>query len=215
MACHLCETRRPRRQCPGVHGDICAPCCGSEREITITCPFDCQYLQEARNHERPPELDPEKIPHRDIQVSEKFLEEQSPLIEQLASGIVSAAVGSPGTIDSDVREALDALVRTYRTLVSGLYYETLPNNPLAAAICRAVQHTVDEIRKHEAQRTGVRTITDKDVLGVLVFLSRLEQQAANGRQRGRAFLHFMYSHFARELAMAEARQAASPLLITP
>ena len=53
MACALCETRRPRRFCPGVRGDICTLCCGSEREVSVACPLDCEYLREAHKHEKP------------------------------------------------------------------------------------------------------------------------------------------------------------------
>ena len=52
MACAICETRRPRRFCPGVRGDICSICCGTEREVTVDCPLDCEYLQEARRHDK-------------------------------------------------------------------------------------------------------------------------------------------------------------------
>ena len=40
----------------------------------------------------------------------------------------------PGVVDRDVLEALDGLIRTYRTLQSGVYYESRPNNPLAGSI---------------------------------------------------------------------------------
>ena len=55
MACAICETRRPRRFCPGVRGDICSICCGTEREVTVDCPLDCEFLQEARRHEKAPQ----------------------------------------------------------------------------------------------------------------------------------------------------------------
>ena len=45
MNCAICETRRPRRYCPGVRGEICAICCGTAREVTVDCPLDCPYLR--------------------------------------------------------------------------------------------------------------------------------------------------------------------------
>ena len=99
-----------------------------------------------------------------------------------------AAFATEGAVDFDVREALDSLIRTYRTLESGFVYESLPANPLAANIHRSVQAAVAEFRQREQQKYGMSRTRDADVLGVLVFLQRLEMERNNGRQRGRAFL---------------------------
>ena len=64
--CQLCEKRRARRYCPGVKGEICSQCCGTERENTIDCPTDCPHLQEARRHEAAAE--PAEYPNADIRV---------------------------------------------------------------------------------------------------------------------------------------------------
>jgi len=191
MACKICETRRPRRLCPGVGGEICSVCCGTERENTVSCPLDCEYLQEARGRERPREIDPESIPNHDIRITESFLHEQAVLLGALIRGLTTAALGMPGAVDYDVREALDSLVRTYRTLQSGLYYESKPANVLAARIHELVQSGLEEYRKSATERAGIPTVRDADVLGVLVFLQRLELRFNNGRKRGRAFLDFL------------------------
>ena len=54
----------------------------------------------------------------------------------LAAALVEAAETSPLVVDFDAREALEAAIRTYRTRESGLYYESLPANPLAAGLVR-------------------------------------------------------------------------------
>lgn len=133
MPCKICETRRPRRLCPGVGGEICSVCCGAERENTVSCPLDCEYLEEARGREKPRDLDAASMPNRDIHITESFVHEQAPLLGALMRGLSTAALGLPGAVDFDVREALDSLVRTYRTLQSGLYYESKPANPLPPA----------------------------------------------------------------------------------
>jgi hypothetical protein len=188
MACAICEIRRPRRFCPGVGGDICSTCCGTERENTVDCPLDCEYLQQARRHEKPAPLDPEAVPNRDYRLTEEFLEANEALVTFLAGRLVEAALGIPGAVDSDVREALDALIRTHRTLQSGIYYESLPDNPLAAGIFRRVQEAAQQFREGEKQETGISRTRDGDVLGALIFLQRLEMDRNNGRRRGRAFL---------------------------
>jgi len=187
--------RKPRRFCPGVRGDICAICCGQEREQTIHCPLDCQYLIEARRHEEPPIADPATFPHQDIRVTEEFLVKNEPVLIWIGMHVLSAAVETPDAADSDIKDALDGLVRTYRTLQSGLVYESRPTNPVASAIFEHVQASVDEMWKHERERSGVTTIRDADILGVLSFLQRLEIQHNNGRRLGRAFVHFLRSQF--------------------
>ena len=53
MSCVICEKRKEKRFCPAVHGRICPQCCGEQREVTLDCPSDCVYLQQAREHEKP------------------------------------------------------------------------------------------------------------------------------------------------------------------
>src|SRR3954453_197459 len=105
MACAICETRRPRRFCPGVRGDICALCCGAEREVTVNCPLECEYLREARRHERPGDLDPSTPPNQDIRLTERFVEEHELLATVVGSALLGAALDTPGAIDQDAREA--------------------------------------------------------------------------------------------------------------
>jgi hypothetical protein len=195
MACAICKIRRPRRFCPGVHGDICTVCCGTEREITVSCPLDCVYLQEARKHEKAPDFDPDHFPHNDVRVTEHFLRDHETLLVYLARQLLRAGLETHGAVDNDVREALDALTRTYRTLQSGLIYENRPANPLAANICSVVQESLKELREQEAREMETARTRDADVLGILVFLQRLELSRNNGRRLGRAFLDFLRSHF--------------------
>src|SRR5579864_9432900 len=185
MKCRICDTRKPRRYCPGVSGDICSICCGAEREVSVNCPLDCAYLAEARLHEKPPDINPEEIPNRDVPVSEAFLREHEALLIFLGAKLLEASLATSGAVDSDVREALDSLIKTHRTLQSGLYYETRPNNLIAAAIHQKIQEAVETLRKELAEK-GATALRDAEVLGVLVFVQRLELHHNNGRPRGRA-----------------------------
>lgn len=192
--CKLCNKRRARRYCPGTNGDICAVCCGTERENTIDCPADCGHLQEARRREKPQTLNAVDLPNRDIQVSEKFIQEHENAIMWLTLAL-GRAMETERSVDQDAREALDALIRTYRTLQSGLIYETRPQNPYAAALQAALQQSIEELRKHVTRETGMNSLRDADVLGALVFLQRMEFQNNNGRRRGRAFSDFLRTAF--------------------
>lgn len=205
MNCVICEIRKPRRRCPGVHGDICNICCGTGREQSIDCPLDCTYLQDAHEHERPPQIDPAALPNRDIDITEEFLEANQVLLAFLAVAIFEGALQTPGATDWDLREALEALVSTYRTLQSGLYYEAVPTNVYAARIAASVRERLAEIKKREIEATGITTIRDATILGVLAFLQRLEYSNNNGRKRSRAFLDFLRAFY---LPSREAREAS-------
>jgi hypothetical protein len=195
MKCKICEVRKPRRWCPGVGGDICSQCCGTEREVTVDCPFECEYLQQAWQHEKPPQqMAPEQVPNRDIRITDQFFREQEELITVLCAILLEAAMDVSGAVDYDVREALEALIRTYRTLQSGLFYETKPDNPLASAIQQGFQERVEEMRE-KLVKNGRPSVRDADVLGGLVFLQRAELKHDHGRRRGRAFLGSLRSMF--------------------
>lgn len=194
--CKICGVRRPRRYCPGVGGDICPLCCGNEREVTVNCPLDCVYLREARSREKLPDVDPRTFPNADIKVSEDFLRRNEALLIATAAALARASLDTQGAVDSDTREALDSMIRTYRTLQSGLYYESRPDNILAASVQRGVKEAIEQLQQ-QASESGV-TIRDAEVLGVLAFLQRLGIQHTNGRPKGRAFIHFLQQFFPAE-----------------
>lgn len=186
MACAICNTRREKRHCPGVQGEICAICCGEQREETVSCPLDCEYLQAARDLEHRDEKDPAGLPNHDVRISQDFLVKNIELVTAIQHAILMAAL-EQNAIDNDVKEALDGLVRTYRTLDSGLYYNSRPVNPMAAAVFDAVQRRVDEVRQAE-NKSGVHKITDGQVRTILIFLQQMEYTFNNGRKRSRSFV---------------------------
>lgn len=208
MKCKICETRKPRRYCPGVIGDICSICCGSEREVTVSCPLDCPYLVEARLHEKAREQAPQGLPHADVRVTEEFLRDYEPLLIFLGATLLEASLDTPGIVDSDVRDALAALIRTYRTLQTGLYYETLPTNLLAAGIHQKIQEAIEKLRM-ELSEKGSRPIRDAEILGMLVFLDRVAVHQDNGRPRGRAFI----DDLRRLFPMRSSGETDAPTLI--
>lgn len=207
MKCKLCDTRKARRHCPGVNGDICSMCCGTEREVSVACPLDCEFLAEARLHEKPPAVNPEEFPNRDIKVTEDFLRNHEHLLVFLGMRLVEAALEG-GVLDSDVQEAIASLIRTYRTLQSGLYYETRPDNPLAAAVHQKVQDAIQELRKELAEK-GAPSLRDAEILGVLAFLERIGLHQYNGRPRGRAYIDYLRHYFPH----GSDKPANAPLLI--
>jgi hypothetical protein len=179
--------------------------------MTLDCPLDCEFLREARKHERPIEVNPDEFPNQDIRLNETFLRDHELLLLAVGRAVLEAALETPGAVDYDVRDALAALIRTQRTLESGLYYETRPDNAVAAELCRRIQQDVAEFRRAETEQAQMTKTRDTDVLGVLAFLQRLEIDRNNGRKRGRAFIDFLREQFPAR--SGEPGPAAAPSLI--
>jgi len=187
MKCKICDVRKPRRYCPAVAGDICSLCCGAEREVSLRCPLSCVYLQEAHARETPETIPADKLPSPDVRITERFIEEHMPLVDAVGAILRDAALAEPDAVDSDLQEALDAVTRTWRTLESGLYYETRPDNTIAAHIQTSVQDEIAKLRK-ELTAKGVPAIPDSVFLGILVFFHRMSVQYDNHRRYGRLFI---------------------------
>ena len=191
--CGVCDSRPARRRCPALNEEICAVCCGTGREQTIDCPLDCEYLRDARRHEKLPPLDPKTLPNVEIEISERFMEEHRQLTIVLGRLLLVAAVETPGAVDLDLRDALEALVTTYKTAASGLIYESRPANSIAALATDRFTRDLQRFREDVAQRSAAHSIRDKDILGVLVFWQRTEYTRSNGRRKGRAFIESLYA----------------------
>jgi len=167
---------------------ICSSCCGQHREETIRCPLDCSHLREARKREALRDLDPKTLPYCEIVLSQDYLEQNARLGYFLGEALWLAARAEPACVDSDLREALDALIQTYRTLQSGLIYEARPSNPYAAGIASHVRARIAELEEKLRSYPEVPKLKDADILKMLVFFQRTELQVANGRRHGRNFL---------------------------
>ncbi len=127
MSCAICEKRRERRICPAVHGRICPQCCGEQREVTLDCPSDCVYLQQAREHEKPrpiKDLDQTEL-FLQVEVGDQFLYEREHLLLGLSYALAKSARADRSLTDTDLIAALTSMAKTCETLVNyGLHYET-------------------------------------------------------------------------------------------
>ena len=171
-----------KRWCPAAREPITSQQCGEGREDRYLCPLDCEFLAEARLHEKMPDVNPDEFPNRDIRVSEEFIRRNERLLLFSARTLLTSAVAGDAT-DGDVREALSALIQTYRTLESGLIYESRPANPYAAALYDGTREGTQRLAEEIQQQSGLHTLRDADLLGVFVFLQNLAIQHDNGRRR--------------------------------
>jgi hypothetical protein len=189
--CRVCHTRRPKRHCPGIGGEICPLCCGEQREVNISCPLDCPYLEEARLRERPLELDRNTLPNKDIRLTEEFLQDHQELVLFCSFTLADGALRTAGATDVDVLAALEALIKTHRTLESGLVYETKAEDRVAAAVQDHFERSLADFQKQRSSKEGLAPFRNAEILGTLVFLERSALTQRNGRPRGRAFIDFL------------------------
>jgi len=126
-----------------------------------------------------------------MELTEEFLQQHKELLLLTAYSLVQAALRTPGAVDTDALEALEALIKTQRTGESGLIYETRAESPLAAAVQRAFSESLDGFKKILGEREGSAQPREKDLLGILVFLRGFGRQNLNGRQRGRMFIDLL------------------------
>ena len=198
MTCAICEKRRDKRFCPAVHGRICPQCCGEQREVTLDCPSDCVYLQQAREHEKPrsiEQLDQSALFPK-VEIGDQFLYEQEHLILGLSYALAKSAQADHGVHDADLIAALSSLASNYETLASsGLHYETPVTNLTHQAIANEVQKMIKEYREAEQKHIGYSKLRDSEVLRGIVFLLRMSMVRTSGRPKSRAFVDFLYRQF--------------------
>jgi hypothetical protein len=190
ILCKVCGKRRARRRCPAVHGDICTICCGTEREVSLSCPLECEFLHEAHRREKPVLVDERDLSDPDVPVTEEFLRDHEELLLFCMVSLVHAALRTASATDADALEALGALIKTYRTAESGLLYETRPVNTIAASVQRTLAESLADYQKIRTERESLH-FRNAEILAVLVFLRRMGQQNQNGRPRGRMYLDLL------------------------
>lgn len=115
---------------------------------------------------------------------------------------------TPNSVDTDVLAALEALIRTHRTLESGLVYETRAENSIAASVQRSFAASLADYQELRAEREPLSSYRNSEILAVLVFLRRLGQQNQNGRPRGRMYLDLL-----RHMVPEPGVEARAPSII--
>ncbi len=217
MACSICNKRKEKRFCPAVHGRICPQCCGEQREVTLDCPSECVYLQQAREHEKPvrvAELNRATF-FAEVDVTEQFLYTHEHLITGFSYALAKAAREDPSLTDSELIAALTATAKSFETLVnSGLYYDAPVSGPRQQTIVEGLQKMLAEYREAEHKQLGIARIRDSEVLRAVVFLLRLALQRTSGRTKSRAFIHFLFVQFPeKQSAIATPKEMGSQLIV--
>lgn len=217
MSCTLCNIRKEKRFCPAVHGKICAQCCGEQREVTLDCPSECPYLQQAREHERPAaagELDRDAL-FPQVEITQQFLYDREHLIMGLSFALARSARASRDLRDRDLIAALNSLATSYETLVkSSLIYEQPTANVAHQSIAAEIENMVKEYREAEQKHMGYTRLRESDVLKALVFLLRMGYSRTSGRPKSRAYVDFLFAQFPeKQSAIATPEETGSRIIL--
>ena len=217
LTCVICEIRKEKRFCPAVHGRICPQCCGEQREVTLDCPRECPYLQQAREHEKPrssDQIDPAAL-FLQIEVSDQFMYEKEHLLMGLTYALAKSARADRSLHDQDLISSLTTLATSYeRRLNSGLHYEPPLTSASQRRAAAEIETMVKEYRAAEQKHTGYSTLKDSEVLKAFVFLVRLAHGRTSGRPKSRAFVEFLFAQFPeRDSAVLTPQDAASRIIL--
>jgi hypothetical protein len=216
LSCAICEIRKEKRFCPAVHGRICPQCCGEQREVTLDCPSDCPYLQQARVHEklRPAEHFDRAALFVQVEISEQFTFEREHLLMGLSYALAQSAHADRSLNDRDLITALSAMCTSQERLVnSGLHYE----QPLASiaqqAVASQLEEMLKEFRAAEEKQLGHSTLRDSDALKSLVFLLRMVYARTSGRPKSRAFIDFLFAQFPKKQTAIAPLEPVSRIIV--
>jgi hypothetical protein len=217
LSCAICEIRKEKRFCPALHGRICPQCCGEQREVTLDCPSDCPYLQQAREHEKPrsaEQFDAASL-FLQVEISDQFTYEREHLLMGLTYALAKAAHADRSLNDHALIATLSAMCTSYERLVnSGLHYEQPLTSAAQHAAAAQVEDMLKQFREAEQKQLGYSNLRDSDVLKALVFLLRMGHGRTSGRPKSRAFVDFLFAQFPeKESAMVTPQEAGGRIIM--
>ncbi|MBZ5534676.1 MAG: hypothetical protein LAO31_01875 [Acidobacteriia bacterium] len=208
MQCPLCGKRKARRSCPAKSAQICGVCCATKREIEIDCPLSCSYLREGYQYamEKNPLEQRARSMTIDRTFDRGFLLENERFLMELSKGIRECYMSAPQLHDSDIVGAFAALEKTFRTLDTGLYYDTRPEGGLEQILYLKLKESIDlKIQTPDIQG---RRLKVSAVIDCLVFMQQFVQMKGSGRPLSRGYLTHLeevFSHAPQESPSEEPR----------
>ena len=103
------------------------------------------------------------------------------------------------------------MAETYRTLLSGIYYEQPPGGAVAAGLYAAIAKFIENEKKREPEHPQIPALKNSEIFHLLVFLLRFGRLRSNGRPRTRAFIEFLRGQFPPEMGLTKEE----PRIIVP
>ena len=147
--CQSCNQRKGIRNCPALHSQICSLCCGTKRRRTISCPEDCSYLVSGRDYQTKRIEEAEPI---------KKIREMSPdYMNNIEQSILTIQDTRFRNLqDSEVKEALENVLKTVETAERKIIYEYRSPNPRIQLVADSVYQTIE---KHQKGEDGMWRVT--------------------------------------------------------
>ena len=209
--CPLCEKRRAKRFCPAQGEAICAPCCGSYREVTLDCPLSCPHLRASRAHgaretslEPPPPVSPE------LRLPPHFGGDHEDLLRSLCAEIGGFWAESPALSDPDLLDVLRHVAQTWAAQRAGVVFESHPTGALREGLYRRLQDALREYRPPQRGLAAPPPQRAEELEMAVVYLARLVRLRANGRPGSRLCLEWLAPE-----APHAATQPVGSLIVAP
>jgi hypothetical protein len=185
--------------------------------VTLDCPLDCPYLQQAREHEKPraaEQIEPAEL-FLQIEVSDQFMYEKEHLLMGLTCALAKSARADRSLHDHDLIASLSMLAKSYeRRVNSGLHYEQPLTSDSQRRAVLEIETMVKEYREAEQKHMGYSSLRDSEILKALVFLIRLAHGRTSGRPKSLAFVEFLYAQFPeKESAVVTPQEAGSRIIV--
>ncbi len=185
--CPLCQTRKAKRFCPAKGFHICPVCCGTKREVEIDCTPDCVYLHSGREYERHRRAKHgTEAPLTERLWSRSFQSRNLQTLTGLWYTIDQVRTEIPALVDADVREVLDRLVKTYRTLATGIYYDHAPDTLNQKILYGSLKSFLEQLQNPEDLSAPVPKTGD--LLDCLLLNVEMAATTAPSRPKSRVFL---------------------------
>jgi len=178
--------------------------------MTVDCPSDCTYLRESRRYEWEKLPPASAVPFPEVEISDSFLDEHGRFIGQLAYRLWRYVQQVPGTTDRDLEGAMEKTIRTYETLSTGIYYESLPEEAAQLGVYRTLKNFLSEYEKRLREQGRLAGIKESSVIHSLIFLLRVAALHSSKRPRSRGFIDFL-----RQAEPESAVPDEEPRLIIP
>lgn len=191
--CWVCQKPHAKRKCPATNNFICSLCCGSKRKKEIDCPDDCQYLIISKNHRiKKIQLVPAQIDfwrnHFDIINNMNFT-----LLEVKKNRL-------PDLKNSEVKDAIENLIKTYETEERGIIYEYKSPNYRIQSIYDNIENIINRHRQiapmqnsqSQSRENRLRKIQLDEIVDCLKFVSMLIKQSISRNISETAYFDFIY-----------------------
>lgn len=192
--CPLCSTRHGKRYCPAKDTQICAVCCGTKREIEIDCPSSCTYLKASRSYDAEKPIVDAELMAKIQKYDSRFVEQFHFALAAVNETVIEERLGAPWLVDQDVIEVYKALGSTMRTLMSGIYYESLPMGAVRLSLFRRLKEVFDELMEPDpdSERPMLKVSEAVDILDFVTFAGQVN---STNRPRTRRYLDWISETF--------------------